>query len=156
MYIQRYLHLHQSIMGKLPAEGGGRGAGGARRSSRVGSRVGSRVFSTRGGLGLGSPATSLTTADEKTRRISRQHTMSKGAHQVAAAVTPSLGESSKERFHVVKNLFKPYQVGGSYRVGGWWEGGWLFAIRTAVVWTTYCSQALLVGVPESLMDSGIF
>lgn len=99
-----HVYLFTSDMGKLPVEGGGRGTAGA--------RPGSRVFATRGGVGVGSPATSLSTADEKTRRISRQHTVSKGSHPAAPAVTPSLGEGSKERFQAMKSLFKPYQVGG--------------------------------------------
>lgn len=97
-------------MGKLPVEGGSRGAG-RRQGSRAGSQLGSRVFSTRGGgLGVGSPATSLSTSEEKTGRISRQHTVSnKGSHPVAVA-TPTLGDG-REQFHAVKSLFKPYQVG---------------------------------------------
>lgn len=98
-------------MGKLPMDGGSRGAG-RRQGSRAGSQLGSRVFSARGGgLGIGSPSTSLSTSDEKTRRISRQHTVSnKGSHPVVAVATPSLGDG-REQFHAVKRLFKPYQVG---------------------------------------------
>lgn len=92
-------------MGKLPAEGGGKGLG-CRHGSRLGSRLGSRVFPTRGGIGLGSAA-SLSTSDEKTRRMSRQH-ISKGGN--LAPATPSLSEG-KPPFHAVKGLFKPYQVG---------------------------------------------
>lgn len=97
-------------MGKLPAEGGGKGPG-RRLGSRKESRLGSRALPTRGGIGLGSPPTSLTASDEKTRRNSRQH-ISKGGSMVQA--TPSLGESN-EPFHAVKSLFKPYQVGGCLR-----------------------------------------
>lgn len=104
---QAYNH---TVMGKLPAEGGGKGPGGC-HGSRVGSRLGSRAVPTRGGMGLVSAATSLSTSDEKTRRNSRQH-ISKGGSVTPA--TPSLGES-KEPFHAVKSLFKPYQVGGYLR-----------------------------------------
>lgn len=93
-------------MGKLPVEGGSKGVG-SQQGNRLGTRLGSRAFSARGGQGLGSAAASLSTADEKTRRISRQH-LSKGPHS-SAAVTPSLDES-KETLRAVKSLFKPYQV----------------------------------------------
>ena len=96
----------EAIMGKLPVEGGSKGPGG-QHGSRLGTRLGSRAFSARGGQGLGSAA-SLSTADEKTRRISRQH-ISKGPHSAVPVATPSLDEG-RGNIDAVKSLFKPYRV----------------------------------------------
>lgn len=92
-------------MGKLSIDGGGRAAG-ARTSSRVGSRGGCRRISSRG-VGLATnPASSLSTADEKSlvRRFSRQ-VIIKAPHLMASS-----GNEEKHHLRVVKGLFKPYQV----------------------------------------------
>lgn len=131
-------------MGKLPVEGGSKGVGG-QQGSRSGTRLGSRAFSARGIQGLGSAAASLSTADEKTRRISRQH-LSKGPHS-ATVVTPSLDEG-KEKMHAVKSLFKPYRVSISVRV---------FFVRVHVprgVWVVLYSLQHTTSLCSTCTDKG--
>lgn len=95
-------------MGRTPAEGGGKVAGG-RVGNRAGSRVGSRHLSSRGaGVGLSSATASLCTSDDKTRSISRSLPIANKASQPMASLED--GGNARPPLDFMKSLFKPYKV----------------------------------------------
>lgn len=96
----------KAAMVKLAADGEGRTPA-SRAGSRAGNRLGSRMPSRRGPGILGQASattTSLSATDEKTRKFSRQTTMSK----VPQPATPD--DEGKDSLEVVRVLFKPYKV----------------------------------------------